>query len=379
MATATSTDQPSAVTDTKLLGLDFSSSAAKEETRTANAGRPSDITAEEFKPPNVDIPPNATKSTSKPATMEELPNELLSHIFGFLDIPQISVDLDDEPTFALTHAETADLKASSCVTKRWRRAILPRLFRHARFIAEEPRPKIPTRNLSKEIKPFTDFVRKYTLERIVTTFVLVVKDRTITADEDVPDHNLDVFAEFWRIIFDAIDPVELVIVAHPVILGALTSCHVHAENASNFDCPCHYLRLRRPSAPRSLLEVSQEGVSPSIYPMSSAVPKAVEPVTSTFSVENVLEDLLKHEHAASNVNEISESLDNQAVSSPEPSASELGEIFDADLEPWQIHPQSSTLFEIRPWSSLLLNEGSFIKLYSTYEFWVRRAPSVSSL
>jgi len=36
----------------------------------------------------------------------------------------------------------------------------------------------------------------------------------------------------------------------------------------------------------------------------------------------------------------------------------------------------STLFQIRPWSTLLLNEGSFLKAYSTYEFFLKQPPSI---
>jgi len=38
----------------------------------------------------------------------------------------------------------------------------------------------------------------------------------------------------------------------------------------------------------------------------------------------------------------------------------------------------SQILQLRPWTALLLNEGSFIKAYSTYEFWIRKPPSVTS-
>jgi len=40
-------------------------------------------------------------------------------------------------------------------------------------------------------------------------------------------------------------------------------------------------------------------------------------------------------------------------------------------------PWRSTLFEGRLWNSLLLNEGSSIRAYATYEWWQREVPSVS--
>lgn len=38
----------------------------------------------------------------------------------------------------------------------------------------------------------------------------------------------------------------------------------------------------------------------------------------------------------------------------------------------------STLLQGRPWSQLLLNEGSFVRAYASYEWWLRCPPSVSS-
>ena len=97
-------------------------------------------------------------------------------------------------------------------------------------------------------------------------------------------------------------------------------------------------------------------------------------------VENVPEDLLKHEPISVMINGSSESPAGPTDSTPEPSSSGSGRLFDTTLEPLQIlHTQASTLFGIRPWSTILLNEGSFIKAYSTYEFWLRQAPSVSFL
>jgi hypothetical protein len=363
MTSSTSNDQPTIVAATKSLDLETPSVAVEETSKSAHIEDPS-ITA---------------KKPSKPASIEDLPNELLSQIFGFLDVPQPSAILHDEPIFELTDTEATNLKASSRVSKRWRRAILPLLFKHARFVVGKPEPKMRIRNLNKDIQPFLEFVNKNELLNIITTFVLVVKDRTITGDDYVPEHKLDIFANFWRSLFEAIDPIELLIIAHPEVLGGFTSCHVYSADNWNFDCPCHYLRLRRPSALLSQPSVSDEANGlPHEYPTGSKGHEVVEPANSTFSVENVAEDLLKHEPAAATVTDSIEIPQGLSESVPESSSSEPRGTFDTELEPWQIlHPQTSTLFEIRPWSSLLLNEGSFIKAYSTYEFWLRQAPSVS--
>lgn len=48
----------------------------------------------------------------------------------------------------------------------------------------------------------------------------------------------------------------------------------------------------------------------------------------------------------------------------------------SELPPTRAEPPSSTIFDIRPWASLLLNEGSFVKVYHAMEFWLKRPPSV---
>ena len=376
-----SNDQPNIVTATKSLGLE-TSFISEDETKSIN-DNPSAVADKETENTTVGGTPLIEHKLSRLATIEDLPNELLSQIFGFLDIPPPSANsaaLLGEPKFDLTDVATTDLKASSQVSKRWREAILPKLFRHARFVIEQPEPKMPVRNLKKEIQPFLEFVNKNTLLKIITTFVLIVMDRSITGDEVVPEHKLDIHASFWRSLFKTIDPVELLIIAHPEVLGGFTSCHVYAADSWNFDCPCHYLRLRRPEVGPAQPAISEKAVPPNEYPTSSNAHEVVEPVTSNFSVENVPEDLLKHEPTPETIDDSLEAPSGPTDNIPEPSSSESRgtELFGVELEPWQIHhPQASTLFEIRPWLSLLLNEGSFIKAYSTYEFWLRRAPSVS--
>jgi hypothetical protein len=351
---------------------------------------PVDLTTVEMPKSLLDVGATSVNHAAKKSastTIQDLPNELLANIFTYLDTPQPSAStstLTDEPKFELTHADVADLKASSCVSKQWREAILPLLFKHARFIVKKTGPKMPIPNLITEIKPFLKFVDKSSLSKVIISFAIVAEDRKIASDLEL-DYRLDVFARFWHLLFQSIDPVELLVVAHAQVLGALTSCFVFVSDVQNFDCPYHYLRLRRPSAVATV--VSNEAVLPHDSPTGSQAHEVVEPVTTTLSTENVPEDLRRHESEVELVQYSSEAHQNPAdgvSETPEAfpeAASEASspDLFE-ELEAWQIRPeQSSTLFNIRPWSSLLLNEGSFIKAFSTYEFWLRQAPSVSEI
>jgi len=305
--------------------------------------------------------PSVEPSTS--TSINSLPNELLSNIFGFLDAPQPSASaLLDEPIFELTHAEVANLKTLSLISKRWRHIVLPMLFKHARFIASASETK-PWPMLGEEIQPFLDFVVKNSLDKTIISFVLLARNKKITYLSDGPE-QWNEFTSFWRSLFGIIDPTELLIVAPAETLGVLTSCHVYTQDNWNFDCPYHYLKLQQPSSKKKQLPGEKLEPLPSNLAgvnIGDLSKHSVEPV------HNSPESLLRRPLDTS-------SSSSQSVPQQEPPSSR------APLEEWEFpRAESSALFDIRPWSTLLLNEGSFIKGYSTYEFWLRQPPSVSDL
>ncbi|KAH7419853.1 hypothetical protein BKA64DRAFT_651724 [Cadophora sp. MPI-SDFR-AT-0126] len=274
-----------------------------------------------------DVPGGVGRSSAEgkdPVSIETLPNEILSQIFGYLDTapPSYNIDaLHDEPEFGITRSEDRPLKASSLVSKRWRDASKSILFKHAQFIVR----KQTTRSimLSQQMKPFFDFLVSDSLQN-VTSFSLLVYDNKAT-DNPKGERRLDDFGDFWSSLFQIIDPINLLIVAPPEALGALTSCRVILTDAWNFDCPCHYLRLQR---------------SPGL----------------------------------------SQGRDSKLISDSQAGGSEgsLPHLVDSSVQDHQqsIRAISSALFDSRPWNKVLLNEGSFIKAYATYEFWTRKAPSI---
>jgi hypothetical protein len=70
--------------------------------------------------------------------MNILPNELLIHIASYLDIPPPSVTkFAHEPSLYLTCAGDTPLKNLSYVSRRWRKVVLPILFRYSRIPLEE--------------------------------------------------------------------------------------------------------------------------------------------------------------------------------------------------------------------------------------------------
>jgi hypothetical protein len=284
-------------------------------------------------------------STDSICHIQKLPNELLSYIFDHLDSHKPSDLLKDEPTFDISNSPSADLKSVSRVTHQWRNLSIPVLFKHARLVVSDPKTQRPI--LNKYVVPFLEFVKSYSLQKVVNSFTLIVRDRKLAIVADF-EYRLTNFRPFWNSLFRVIDPLELLIVAHPAALGPLTSCHVSLTDAWNFDCPCHYFRLQRPSTPGGIINIRST--------------RRQQDTTATNSPDSEGPDPFQHSSTV-----VFDNINRRLT------ASELQLTSDT----WgSTRGQSSAVFDIRPWTSFLLNEGSFIRSYATYEFWLRQPPSV---
>lgn len=350
----------------------------------------------------LSIPAHEAPLKSK---IEILPNEILSSIFECLDSPKPSDSrLHDEPTFDLTCSKLATLKAISCVSKRWRVEVFPILFKYARCIL----PKLATGTLlGTPMRPFLDFVRRYSLRKIISSLTLVVHGESTTSDSEVK-YRLDGVEPFWYSLFQIIDPIEILIIAPAPVLGALSSCNVVMVDAYKFHCPCHYLLLRQSSAPANSSPVVG-GISAHEYPTDSQTREIVEPVTANFSIDNI-PDLEKLQGGAIRSGS-GNSTPAEVILEPKPSVLAEGilsspehRVASAKLQdsPTDVQMYSSTdartplsesipygsseladlgssaLFDVRRWAMLLLNEGSFVQAYNTHEFWLIEVPSVSA-
>src|SRR5438045_4502077 len=103
-----------------------------------------------------------------------LPNEILDQIFSQIDGPPPSdATIYNEPSFELTSSPFTDLKARSLVCQRWRRLIMPRLFKHMRLIILNP--QLPPPSSYDEDLPMLEFVQKNYLSSCVMTFTLCIE------------------------------------------------------------------------------------------------------------------------------------------------------------------------------------------------------------
>ncbi|KAI0596387.1 hypothetical protein F4775DRAFT_565175 [Biscogniauxia sp. FL1348] len=255
--------------------------------------------------------------------MEQVPPEILLYIFEFLDGPAPSeVSLHDQPSDDMLHAESefsCPLKTASLVNKTWRTLVLPSLFRHVLW-----RPKIASLSaFTLNPIPLLRFLEENRLDRSLVSFTLLINFFDLEADAYMvtPKIRPADLEWLWDQIFSVIDPLRFTVIARPTTLAALLSRMLFLVDAWSFDIPYHILSLARTKrdAPGKVLPSEQsKPVESSASVSSAAIPYATRPRK----------------------------------------------------------PPTCPLFTIRPWTSLLLNEGSSIKVYRTYEFFLRRPPSI---
>ncbi|KPM35052.1 hypothetical protein AK830_g11516 [Neonectria ditissima] len=307
--------------------------------------------------------------------IQRLPNELLVHVLGFLDSPShMQHDLQRDPTSisrpvdtGITTGVDTPIKNASLVCRLWRQSALRLLFRHAVWSFQRfYKPTDP--DIVSKI-PILDFLKRNGLSQNVESFTILIDPPKGTGNfryadgefwgllppEDRPPRppmswNLlwsvisagahQTLAQqpasaneanareaeeaarphwdnnwLWCTIFGQLDPLRITLISSADIISSLLSRSVDLTNEWAFNSQYHIVSLSRAS--RSFLD--GEGASAS---------------TSTCS-------LLPSERQGT-------------IGGPTP----------------------SDLFSIRDWTSLLVNEGSFVPVYSTYEFFHYSAPTL---
>ncbi|KAF4785129.1 F-box domain-containing protein [Colletotrichum scovillei] len=264
-------------------------------------------------------------------SVNDLPNEILSQVFSHLDRPAPSDSkLHDQPSsFMLQNLFfDRDLKNTSLVCKRWRGAVLPLLFRHVVWTFDRFELSLmeETGNPASAID-FLSFLRANNLTNYVETLSMFVEDAMGGVSDGTSSATLmetgfankasysEDYNWLWTTIFEHIDPIRLTMIASPRVLAQMLSRMLFLGDAWNFSMPRHVLSLSRKD--KRTKETQLEA-----------------PAT---------------------------------VSSP--SQASGSEVTHQKRVP-------CGLFTIRPWQALLLNEGSSTRVYKTYEFYLKRPPSI---
>ncbi|KAI8630039.1 hypothetical protein F5Y19DRAFT_464305 [Xylariaceae sp. FL1651] len=277
--------------------------------------------------------------------MDRVPPEILLHVFGFLDGPAPSeMRLHDQPSLDLLTIKSdcaRPLKAASLVSRAWRSLALPCLFRHVLW-----KPSITSLSaFTLNPMPLLRFLVENCLNRGVTTFTLLIEfaDPVATDYQVTPKIRTADLEWLWDRLFSVIDPLRFTIIARPTTLAALLSRMLFLDDAWSFDIPYHILSLARTTRDRTgkdTPENTEQAVSaksqPSVLSRSTSTPlQSITPAPSSASRHSATSFAVRSRKAP-----------------PCP------------------------LFNIRPWTSILLNEGSSTKVYRVYEFFLRRPPSM---
>ncbi|RYP45850.1 hypothetical protein DL768_007846 [Monosporascus sp. mg162] len=308
-----------------------------------------------------------------PITIGDMPPEVMLHIFDFVAGAAPSVEsLHEQPTATLLDEESGsqNLKRASLVSRAWRSLTLPLLFRHVLW-----RPRVTSLSaFTLNPIPLLRFLEENGLAANhyhrsgvvggggVETFTLVVDfaaDGWGAGDDAHPHAHRhsrtgiggprirSVDLEWlWDQLFSVVDPLRFTILAPPTTLAAFLSRTLFLDDAWAFDMPYHILSLSRTRKGEAVLSKHQSMKGPLSDPsLSSAA-------------------------AAKN--------DGGEPSSSQTQAAGPSRYSTSPRRPSRRKKQAppSPLFTIRPWTELLLNEGSSTRAYKTYEFFLRRPPSL---
>lgn len=268
--------------------------------------------------------------TRNPVSIQELPDEILADIFTYLDAPPPSPGrLNEEPHFELTDSNIQSLKSISQVSSRWRQIVLPLLFRHVRLQIRANRVSfLQCSTIHELFKALEEFLIQRSLAPVVKSFALCVENgEYIPASQD--RYAILDFAKFWDDLFQICDPTDVLIVAQPMMLGLLCGCRVPMQDDPVIGCSYHYLYLQRENPGPSFCSSSAANAVPALSISNSQTDSSQNPSTG---------------HS-----------DGTSTRTTKPTAQ---------------------IFAIRPWTKLLLNEGSFIKAFSVEYYWMREPPSV---
>ncbi|AEO57137.1 hypothetical protein MYCTH_2302962 [Thermothelomyces thermophilus ATCC 42464] len=299
-------------------------------------------------------------------TVGALPPELLRQVFDALDHAAPSEHrLNDQPDCRMLCDPNCPLKKASLVNRKWRAVVLPLLFRHvvwrlascdqllsrpneiSESQSDDPSESISilaflrANNLARHVRSLTIVVcREEALPSATTTDRRSGSRISSSLEEwkqarwnSISDTHAQYAAQIssatvyngdnnwlWRMLFGIMNPLRLTLIASPQTLARLLSCMVYVGDADFFSTE---ERLH-------ILSLSMDGSSRSSPPPLLVRSEGARPAAPTASRKCSTErDYVRTE-----------------------------------------------LFTIRPWTHLLLNENSSIRVYRTYHFFDRRPPSI---
>ncbi|KAK7431754.1 hypothetical protein QQZ08_001692 [Neonectria magnoliae] len=306
--------------------------------------------------------------------IQRLPNELLVHVLGFLDSPShMQDDLRNDPTNisrpgVATGVDTP-IKNASLVCRLWRQSALQLLFRHVVWSFQRFYKPTDSDIVSKI--PILDFLKRNGLSKNVESFTILIDPPKGTgnfryADGEfwglLPPENCPPQPPMsWNLLWSVISAEPQRTPTHrPASADGHDARETDAAARSHWDNNWLWCTIFGQLDPLRITLISSADI------ISSLLSRSVD-LTSEWAFNS-------HYHIVS-LSRASRSTHQRDGNSASTSASPSS-LLPSNEQRTPGDPIPSDLFSIRDWTSLLVNEGSFVPVYSTYEFFHYSAPTL---
>ncbi|KAM0343141.1 hypothetical protein ACHAPU_008890 [Fusarium lateritium] len=276
-------------------------------------------------------------------TMQNLPNELIAHILNFLDSESdLQSRIYQDPakiSRPVSSGPNTPLKNASLVCRLWRTSTINSLFRHIvwpfwRF------NKPVTQDIASRIDVL-DFIRRNHLSTTIETFTIIIDIPRGSGQNRYSD-------ELWGILPPASDQPESPM-SWNLLWSVLSQEDQHSSESVDTGTRCQWDN-------NWLWHTIFDVIDPLRITLISSIDVLASLLSRTVDMSS---------HWAFNSTYYIISLSRSDLS--------MGLEKKSDLLPSQLAGLRNRipcdLFHIRDWTSLLINEGSFAPVYSTYEFF----------
>lgn len=297
-----------------------------------------------------------TSTTSTTTTIEFLPVELLLQIFSFVDNSSPAPSdhrLHDQPSGDLLRQPDAPtlqpLKSISLVSSTWRSTVLPLLFRNVVWYVDRLDLDLAQAQAQAAAIPLLVYLRDTRLSPYVQSVTLVVSDKTSSRNRNRNRNNSrrgEVDVGLYRrgdgsgqygYSPDPLSPLQRAFVA----VG-------NAEKNMSFHGDCNWI---------------WHSVLGALNPLRFTIIASPRMLASLLQRMLYLGDEWSFDQTH-HILSLSTDSSNTTPPSPAPAPG-----------PSTSH-RHCDLFTLRPWTRVLLNEGSSTRVYKTYEYYHKRPPSI---
>ncbi|KAF5658420.1 hypothetical protein FHETE_9896 [Fusarium heterosporum] len=275
--------------------------------------------------------------------MQNLPNELIAHILNFLDSESdLQTRIYQDPakmSRPVSSGPKTPLKNASLVCRLWRTSTINSLFRHIVWPFQRFNKPV-TQDIASRIDVL-DFIRRNDLSKIVETFAIIIDTPRGSGQNRYSD-------ELWGILPPACDQPESPM-SWNLLWSVLSQEDQNTSEREDTGTRCQWDN-------NWLWHTIFDVIDPLRITLVSSIDVLASLLSRTVDLSS---------HWAFNSTYYIVSLSRSNLS--------MGLERKSDLLPSQLAGLRNRipcdLFHIRDWTSLLINEGSFAPVYSTYEFF----------